>query len=1015
MASYAVRAAAIASLVLLAERNLDDSPAASSGSASRELEGLDARCAAYSVAVEAARRGGRLPELTRELLEANRRSPGEPFQLFGLAASLAELGEEERAKNLFASAVSRSSPCSAAFRAFLHLSSKRGTLPEAAFILETLARETPGNPHTLVALGLAQEALGEGALALRYYERALLEARPTPGAHIQLASLLARIGRFEASLQVARLGRERFSREDPASSIRLLRLESRALLMLERPEESGERLERALRTAEASKKGLWLAETLIDGSDLARAAGDGRRSLALLSRAAAIADEGWATRESASFHLLLGNAFLGTGDRRRAEAHLKRALDFSVRASEPHLSTDARLSLVHVWTTAGETTRALEEGARGLAEAIRLHDGGRQARALAAMGAVYDRLGRYRDALESYRQALRFEERTLDRHRQALALGNLALVYLRMGLPGPAVVHGAQALSLARVFPDVRLQASLKQAYAASLAGAGDFAQAERTYSETLSLVSRLSSPELRGLVLAGRGRVLLALGRLDEAERNIREALDLAVSSRDSLLHLQAKSGLALVDWQRGDLGAAVEHLEESRRLVESSRGILSNEGDRMSYGETISQIYSNLSAILREVDGRRPNRAVRARAFLAVEQSRARSLLDLLGGGGKGSAFAGVEPSAVPLGPEELFLSFELGERRSALWILSSRGLEWRELPSRSAIEREVESFLDAVRLPPRSPENPFERHRERARRLYALLLAPADSELRRATRLILSPDSMLYRLPFEALIAPSTGGGERYLVETHAVSYTPSAAVLANLRRRRAAPNPAGRSFLGIGQPETASGPDPESVIPYAAEEVQRVGALFAPEKRRLLVGAAADERSVKEARLSEFRMLHIAAHGRADERFPLRSALFVGADEATGEDGILRMAEVLELELASDLVVLSGCETGRGRLLRSEGALGFSWAFLSAGASTVAVSLWNVNDRATSELMVAFYEGIVGGREPVDGPEVTLADAMARAKRRMLASDRRAYRHPYYWAPFILIGSGDVVGR
>lgn len=1019
--SYAARVTAVALLVLLSERRLDDAPA--SDPPPFDLEGRTDEalpdCAAHTLAVEAARRGGRLPGLSLELLEANRKTPGDPRLLFGLAASLAELGDEDGALNLFASAVSRGSPCAASYRAFLHLSSKRGRLPEAAAVLEAVVRETPAHPHALVALGLAQEALGEGGLAMRSYERALLESPPTPSAHVQLASLLARVGRFEASLRISELGLALFPRAvDPASSIRLMRLESRALLMLGRSEESDERFERALRAAEASERKLWLGETLIDGADLAGAAGDGKRALALLERAVEVEDEGFSTRERASFHLLLGNAFLGAGNRRRAEAHLKRGMDYAVRASEPHISTDARLALVYVWTTAGETTRALEEGARVLSEAIRLHDGGRQARAFAAMGAVYDRLGRYRDALESYRQALRFEERTLDRHRQALALGNLSLVYLRMGLPGPAVVQAHQALSLARVIPDVRLQASLKQAHAAALAGAGDFRQAERIYAEALSLVSRLSSPELLGLVLAGRGRVLLALGRLDEAERAIRDALDLAVRNGDSLLHLQAKSGLALVDWQRGDLRAAVEHLEESRRLVESSRGILANEGDRMSYGETISQIYSNLSAILREVDRKEPDRAVRNRAFLAVEQSRARTLLDLLGNGAKRSPIAPssdpVEPraSALKLGPQELLLSFELGERRSALWILSSRGLEWRELPSRSAIEREVEAFLDTIRLPPRSPENPFERHRERSRELYRLLLGPADSELSGATRLILSPDSMLYRLPFEALLAPSSGGSERYLVETHAVSYAPSAAVLANLRRRRRAPMPSGRSFLGIGQPATPSAPGQQSAIPYAAEEVESVGALFPPEKRRLLVGAAADEGSVKAAPLSEFRMLHIAAHGSADERYPLRSALFVGADEATGEDGILRMAEVLELELASDLVVLSGCETGRGRLLRSEGALGFSWAFLSAGASTVAVSLWNVNDRATSELMVAFYEGIVGERE---NRGATLAEAMARAKRKMLGSERRAYRHPYYWAPFVLIGSADAVGR
>jgi len=1052
--SYAVRVAAIASLVLFSDQRLVDSPAAARASPSFDLDGLSpedrallqvvsegrgadakrlseknlasppATCAAYALAVEAARQGGWLRELSRRLLEEGR-APEDPRRLYGLAASLGELGEEERALNLFAAAVAQGSPCSASYRAFLHLSSKRGRLPEAAAVLGAVVRGNPGNPHALVALGLAQEALGESLLAEASYGRALVEAPPSPRAHVQLASLLARVGRFDASLQVAELGRRRAARTfDPATEIRLLRLESRALLMLGRTKESTERFERALRAAAESKMKLWLAETLLDGSDLAGASGDGNQALALLEGAASVRDDEWAPRERASFHLRLGSAFLGTADLRRAEAHLQWGLEYAARASEPHLAADIRLTLVHLWNARGETTRALEEGAGVLTEAIRLHDPERQARALAAMGGVYDRLGRYRDALESYRQALRFEERTLDRHRQALTLGNLALVYLRMGLPGPAVVHAGQALSLARALPDVRLQVSLKQAYAASLAGAGDFRQSERTYAEILGLVSRPSSPALLGLVLAGRGRVLLALGRLDEAERHIRDALDLALRTGDSLLHLQAKSGLALVDWQRGDLDAAVEHLEESRRLVEDSRGILANESDRMSYGETISQIYSNLATILTEVDRRKPDPAVRRRAFLAVEQSRARALLDLLGDAGRSSPATGVAPvpveplgaSALNLGPEELLLSFELGEARSTLWILSPRGLSWRELPSRSALESEVESFLDTVRLPPRSPENPFERHRERARELYSLLLAPAASELRRAKHLILSPDSVLYRLPFEALLSREDDGRERYLVETHTLSYTPSVAVLVNLRKRRAHRVSAAPSFLGIAQPGGAGGLGPEGAIPHAAEEVESVGALFAPERRRLLVGAAADERSVKTAPFTEFRMLHIAAHGLADERFPLRSAIFVGADRATGEDGVLRMAEVLELDLDLDLVVLSGCETGRGRLLRAEGALGFSWAFLSAGASTVAVSLWNVNDRATSELMVAFYDGMVGapkGRE--GGEDKTLAEAMALAKRTMLASERPAYRHPYYWAPFVLIGATEGASR
>jgi CHAT domain-containing protein len=110
----------------------------------------------------------------------------------------------------------------------------------------------------------------------------------------------------------------------------------------------------------------------------------------------------------------------------------------------------------------------------------------------------------------------------------------------------------------------------------------------------------------------------------------------------------------------------------------------------------------------------------------------------------------------------------------------------------------------------------------------------------------------------------------------------------------------------------------------------------------------------------------------------------------------------MGEVLELDLASDLVVLSGCQTGVGQLLRAEGTLGFTWAFLSAGSSEIVVSLWGVNDRSTSELMEMFYARMSQSRpRPV---------ALREAKRSMLESERMAFRHPYFWAPFVLVGAG-----
>ena len=138
---------------------------------------------------------------------------------------------------------------------------------------------------------------------------------------------------------------------------------------------------------------------------------------------------------------------------------------------------------------------------------------------------------------------------------------------------------------------------------------------------------------------------------------------------------------------------------------------------------------------------------------------------------------------------------------------------------------------------------------------------------------------------------------------------------------------------------------------------------------------------------------------ATHAFVDERAPLRSGLTPrpGGDD----DGILRMNEILALKMNADVVVLSACQTGLGKLVKGEGMVGLTRAFLHAGASRLVVSLWEVNDVATAEFMKLFYGKMKAGFSP--------ASALHEAKLAMRASDVPAYRHPYFWAPFVLVGA------
>jgi CHAT domain-containing protein len=187
-----------------------------------------------------------------------------------------------------------------------------------------------------------------------------------------------------------------------------------------------------------------------------------------------------------------------------------------------------------------------------------------------------------------------------------------------------------------------------------------------------------------------------------------------------------------------------------------------------------------------------------------------------------------------------------------------------------------------------------------------------------------------------------------------------------------------------------------PDPGlPTLPWAEREVERIAKRFAPDERTLLVGDAATEaafRALAPGRAA----IHLAVHGIVSDADPLASALALAPDDE--HDGWLRTSEVFGLDLAADLVVLSGCSTGLGKLT-GDGMLGLSRAFLFAGAPTVVVSLWDVSDRATAELMDSFYAARAEGL------------GSARALRRAQLALKNRYSHPFVWASFTVIGRAE----
>jgi CHAT domain-containing protein len=257
------------------------------------------------------------------------------------------------------------------------------------------------------------------------------------------------------------------------------------------------------------------------------------------------------------------------------------------------------------------------------------------------------------------------------------------------------------------------------------------------------------------------------------------------------------------------------------------------------------------------------------------------------------------------------------------------------------------------------------------------------PAREQLRGKTTLVIVPDGFLWQLPFQAL--ESSPG--RALLEDRALVYAPSLTVQREMRKVRDSRKPAERKLLAVDAAD----------LPAARREVDGLRQLYGSAGVRVYGATEADEEHIKRE-APNYRLLHLAAHGVFENRNPMNSYLLL-AKAGKPEGGVMEAREMMDLDLHADLVVLSGCETGRGKAGRSEGLIGMSWALFIAGSPAILASQWKVESASTTELMLEFHRNLRKASE---------AKALQQAALRVMKNPE--YRHPFYWSGFVLMGAG-----
>ena len=421
--------------------------------------------------------------------------------------------------------------------------------------------------------------------------------------------------------------------------------------------------------------------------------------------------------------------------------------------------------------------------------------------------------------------------------------------------------------------------------------------------------------------------------------------------------------------------------------------------------------------------------------------------------------------------LGGREILLEFKVSFDNTYLWVVQKNGsARLIRIPVRSReLRSQVTAVLDSITDDPLATFNP-----EPARLLFELLLKDALHDVAEGTPLVFVPDDALQQLPFEVLVTnSSTSSGIQYLAAKYPISYYPSAGTLM-VQRSVSGVRDWAFPLLAVADPVPLpenSGVGPSLLrspvaavtsshsylddavtrgyrfapLPATRREVMDIAVILkiAPAPPHVLIGQATKATLLKREAgedLSRYRFIHLATHGLLGTDVPglNQPALLLSQDAGQDENiSLLTMDEIFKLKLTAEMVVLSACQTGRGEVVPGEGIIGLTRAFLHAGARAVVVSHWNVADDATAIFMSRFYHyllnegmdkaqalqkarldlltGTVGGKALAErgiggiAQQGKVAEAKPSAGA-ISGSASLSIAHPYFWAPFILVGEG-----
>lgn len=733
----------------------------------------------------------------------------------------------------------------------------------------------------------------------------------------------------------------------------------------------------------------------------------------------------------ANLQLLLGEIAIKNGQYPEAEAMLKTVISYYEKKGKPGTLDlvsycEALQELGKSYRAMGQYNQALFYFNEALLKGKDSPDEAFYPSNLNSIGILYMEQRDYETARKYLMQSLELFEKRKFTFEQADVFLHLGVINLRIEQPSQAIRYLNKSYELYKKYNSQEGIIAAGNALGHAYRIAGSFTEAAGWYNKSLLLAEQQQNTIRLAEIYWQICELNLDKQDWSSAIQAGQKALSFNHTQSNPNLFYLVNTALGRAYMKNGDyknddykngekyLNAAIQSIEEARGKVSGNE-------------ESLQLFFVDKVAAYRSLIDSLVSQKRYEEALLVSEKAKARVLYDsfrqqpISSSKEKPQEIKFIQTKTPSLKENEIqslvdvntvFITYVIGNEKIYLFVLTNNNqVPIQVLPlqiTSGELEKRVAGFSREV------ASHGFLFVNE-AKNLYELLIEPAKDSLTNCQRVVVVPDGFLWNLPFQALMDKDG----KYLLEKHEVSYTPSLAVAIEIRKKEEQKQASGKEssgresqneLLAIGNPIQSKSPLSDLVsfsdLPEAEDEVRSLSKIYG-QSSKIFLRDKATKAAIKSL-FTNFRILHFATHGILYKEHPLSSALVlakpISAKNASNEDGLLKAEEIINLPLSADLVVLSACESGQGEITNGEGMVGLSWAFMYAGASNIVASQWKVDSLSTSKLMVDFHREL----SKQSGNQKS-ASALRQAALRLKESE--AYKHPFYWASFVVIGSGN----